>query len=93
MKPSSVTIKLTDKQRSKLRNLTGVEHSEVKFENYSGQADALAPKAALRGKAPMAKKLVGRKSMAKKLAGRKSMAKKLAGRKSMAKKLAGRRSN
>jgi hypothetical protein len=83
MNPKIVTIKLTDKQRSKLRTLTGEEHTEVRFESH-GSEDALAPRSA------MAKKLAGRSPMAKKLAGRSSMAKKLAGRSAMAKKLSGR---
>jgi len=81
MNPKIVTIKLTDKQRSKLRILTGEEHTEVRFESHD---EALAPRSA------MAKKLAGRSAMAKKLAGRSSMAKKLAGRSAMAKKLSGR---
>ena len=91
MNPKSVRIKLTDKQRLKLRNLTGIEHKEVRFESFTGQAETLAPKAALRSRATMAKKLAGKKALGKKLAGRKPMARKLAGKKAMAKKLAGRR--
>jgi hypothetical protein len=50
-RPKSVTIKLTDKQRSQIKRLTGEEHGEVKFE-----------RSALSSKAPP-KRFVPRRDM------------------------------
>ena len=49
-KPKNVTIKLTPKQRTELKRLTGTEHNEVLFESVSGadSRGAVAPKSAPR---------------------------------------------
>src|SRR5262245_28386352 len=103
MKAKSVTIKLTDKQRSKLRNLTGEGHTEVRFENYNitteplAERTALSRRASLAKKSPMAKKapMSSKKALAKKapMSSKKALAKKapMSGKKALSKKLAGRK--
>ena len=48
-KPKNVTIKLTAKQRTELKRLTGTEHSEVRFEPVSEPRGTVAGKNAPRG--------------------------------------------
>ncbi len=92
MKPKSVTIKLTDKQRSKLRNLTGEEHTEVRFENYNTTNEPLAERTALSRRSALAKKspMASKKALAKKapMASKKALARKapMASKKALAKK-------
>ena len=49
-KPTNVTIKLTAKQRSELKRLTGWDHDEVLFESVRAQTGSLSSRAVLAGK-------------------------------------------
>ena len=55
-KPTSVTIKLTPKQRDQLKKLTGNEHTEVLFESVSTREKKVAAKASLARKTPLSGK-------------------------------------
>jgi hypothetical protein len=49
-KPMSVTIRLTAKQRSELKRLTGRDHDEVLFQSVTAQSGGLSSRAVLAGK-------------------------------------------
>jgi hypothetical protein len=59
-KPMSVTIRLTAKQRSELKRLTGRDHDEVLFESVTTQSGALPSRAVLAGKSAPRSIKVGR---------------------------------
>jgi len=82
-KSKSVTIQLTEKQRAQIRQVTGEEHSEVKFERT-----ALGDKTA--GKR-LTHKTAGKTSLMHKTAGKTSLMHKTAGKTSLGNKVAGKR--
>jgi hypothetical protein len=90
MKTKNVTISLTDKQRTALKNLTGQEHGAVVFEsNPTALTAKLAPKR-IAAKRVAAKRVAAKKVAAKRVAAKRVAAKRVAAKKVAAKRVAAR---
>ncbi len=66
--PKGVTIKLTDRQRDQLRQVTGEDHSEIRVEAAGTPGSEMAPKATLarRIAARKLKRAIAPRAMARK---------------------------